>query len=317
MIPTAPSPSAMRDLASADALERSYKAREVEGALDLIFYRPLGLQLAKIFAALRMTPDQVTILSTLAGVAAGHLYFYQALSLNIVGMFLHVMSNLLDNVDGQLARLTSRQSESGKIIDGIGDHIVFVSVYFHLCLRAVMAGGSEWLWLIAFAAGFSHFVQSAAAEFCRDAYARFACGRATVLPTARALQERKRTQSLGTGWRARLFLALHANYVGTQERMLPQLARLRDAALAQFQSTPAEWFADAYRKAHARLPKFSRLLGASTRMLVLFCLLLLRQPVWYFAIELTVFNALLACLRWREARASEQLLQLLSERGAS
>lgn len=317
MIPTAPAPIARDAITPGDALEQSYKAREVEGTLDLIFYRPLGLQLAKFFAVLRMTPDQVTLLSTLAGVAAGHLYFYGALSLNLIGMFLHIMSNLLDNADGQLARLTSRQSESGKIVDGIGDHVVFVSIYFHLCLRGVIGGASEWLWLIAFAAGFSHFIQSAAAEFCRDTYARFACGRATALPRASALQERKRTQGASAGWKSRLFLALHANYVRTQERTLPQLARLRDCALTRFQSVVPEWFADAYRTAHAGLPKFSRLLGTNTRMLVLFCLLFLRQPVWYFAIELIVFNLLLALLCARETRASEHLLQVLSERGDS
>src|SRR5438105_2035246 len=247
MIPTAPEPTATREIASGDALEKSYKAREVEGALDLIFYRPVGLQLAKFFAALRVTPDQVTLFSTLAGVAAGHLYFYQALSLNLAGMFLHVLSNLLDNVDGQLARLTSSQSESGKIIDGIGDHVVFVSIYFHLALRAVIGGGSNWWWLIALAAGFCHFIQSAAAEFCRDAYARFACGRKTMLPTARDLQERKRTQGSSAGLRARIFLALHANYVRTQEKALPQLAHLRDRVFARFPSLPNEWFIHSYR----------------------------------------------------------------------
>ncbi len=317
MIPTAPAPIATEPVTQRDSLEQSYKAREVEGALDLLFYRPLGLQVAKFFAALRMTPDQVTLLSTLAGVAAGHLYFYSALSLNLAGMLLHVLSNLLDNVDGQLARLTNRQSENGKIIDGIGDHVVFVSIYFHLCLRGVMGGASPWLWLVALAAGYSHFMQSAAAEFCRDAYARFACGRSTALPTAMALQERKRTQAANAGWKSRLFLALHANYVRTQERILPQLARLRDRALTMFQTTIPSWFADAYRTTHAGLPRFSRLLGTSTRMLVLFCLLLLRQPVWYFAIEVTIFNLLLALLCVREKRASGQLLQLLSERGGN
>ena len=40
----------------------TYKAREVEGLLDLYFYRPIGLRLAEFFEQLKMTPDAVTFL---------------------------------------------------------------------------------------------------------------------------------------------------------------------------------------------------------------------------------------------------------------
>src|SRR5205814_4262610 len=53
----------------------TYKAREVEGALDLYFYRPLGFRLAEFFAHLKLTPAGVSLLAGLSGVIAGHLYF--------------------------------------------------------------------------------------------------------------------------------------------------------------------------------------------------------------------------------------------------
>lgn len=45
-----------------------------------------------------------------------------------------VVWHILDGVDGQLARLTNRQSEFGKVIDGLADNVTFVSVYFGLGL---------------------------------------------------------------------------------------------------------------------------------------------------------------------------------------
>ena len=109
-------------------VQSTYKAREVEGVLDLYFYRPIGFRLAEFFAQLKMTPGAVTLLAGICGVVAGHLYYYRDLGVNIVGMALHVCSNALDNADGQLARLTRTESRKGRIVDSIADHLVFVSI---------------------------------------------------------------------------------------------------------------------------------------------------------------------------------------------
>jgi hypothetical protein len=91
---------------AAPRTESTFKAREVEGILDLHFYRPIGFRLAGLFAQLKMTPATVSLLAGTFGVIAGHLYFYRNLGINIAGMVLHVCANALDNADGQLARLT-------------------------------------------------------------------------------------------------------------------------------------------------------------------------------------------------------------------
>ena len=49
------------------AIETSYKARDVEGFLDIHFYRKIGFQLALLFAKLGMNPAQVTIWGAVAG----------------------------------------------------------------------------------------------------------------------------------------------------------------------------------------------------------------------------------------------------------
>src|SRR5215467_9330664 len=111
---------------AAPRIESTFKAREVEGILDLHFYRPIGFRLAELFARLKMTPAAVSLLAGIFGVVAGHLYFYRDLSVNIAGMVLHLCANTLDNADGQLARLTGRQSREGRIIDSLADHLVFL-----------------------------------------------------------------------------------------------------------------------------------------------------------------------------------------------
>ena len=106
-------------------VEATYKAREVEGFLDLYFFRPIGFRLAQFFERLKMAPANVTFFAGLFGVIAGHLYYYRDLRINIVGMAFQVCANALDNADGQLARLTHRESREGRIIDSIADHLGF------------------------------------------------------------------------------------------------------------------------------------------------------------------------------------------------
>src|SRR5205809_2856563 len=89
--------------------EATYKAREVDGILDLYFYRKIGFWLAQLFARLNVTPAGVSLFGALCGVIAGDLYFSPYLSTNIIGMALHVFANALDNADWQLARLTQRE----------------------------------------------------------------------------------------------------------------------------------------------------------------------------------------------------------------
>src|SRR5207302_2760629 len=172
-------------------VEATYKAREVEGVLDLYFYRPIGLRLARFFERFKMTPAGVTWLAGLFGVLAGHLYYYRDLRINIVGMAFHVCANALDNADGQLARLTRTESRKGRIVDSIADHLVFVSIYLHLTLRYVVEGSSPAIWLLAFAAGISHALQGAAADYYRNTYLYFVAngGRPEIDSSSRLLSE--------------------------------------------------------------------------------------------------------------------------------
>jgi hypothetical protein len=56
------------------------------------------------------------------------------------------------------------------------------------------------------------------------------------------------------------------------------------------------------------------LLMTNTRMLILFAVLLIDQPLWYFWTEVTVLNLLLAWLIYRQEQMSQSLLELATTR---
>ena len=296
---------------AAPKIESTFKAREVEGILDLHFYRPIGFRLAGLFAQLKMTPATVSLLAGTFGVIAGHLYFYRSLGINIAGMVLHVCANALDNADGQLARLTRQESRKGRIIDSVADHLGFASVYIHLTLRCALAGASPAIWLLALGAAISHALQGAAADYYRTAFLYFADGRRTEIDSSSVLRSDYRKLSWGQRAWDKFLLALYLNFTLQQEMLAPRLKKLRETASAVFHGRIPGWLEQRYRDAACHMLKWWRLLMTNTRMLVLFLVLFLGQPVYYFWFELIPLNVLFVCLIVRQEKMAKSLERLL------
>jgi phosphatidylglycerophosphate synthase len=292
-------------------VEATYKAREVEGVLDLYFYRPIGFRLAEFFAQLKMTPAAVSLLAGIFGVVAGHLYYYRDLRINTVGMVLHVCANALDNADGQLARLTNRESREGRIIDSLADHLVFVSIYVHLTLRYLFEGSSPAICLLALAAGISHTLQGAAADYYRSTYLYFVTtGARTGVDSSSGLRSDYRKLS----WRLRpwnkLLLALYLNFTRQQEMLAPDLKKLRGTGSEVFHGQIPSWLKERYRNLASPMLKQWGLLMTNARMLVLFAVLFVGQPIWYFWFELIPLNLLFIYLIIRQENMAESLLEI-------
>jgi hypothetical protein len=299
-------------VAQPSVLESTYKVREAEGVLDLYFYRPIGLCLAQVFAKINVTPAGVSLLGGLVGVIAGHLYFYRDLGVNVGGMALHVCANALDNADGQLARLIGAGSRKGRIIDSLADHLVFVSIYVHLALRYLVEGASPWVCLLAIAAGISHALQGAAADYFRISYLYFVKNDESFvdLDSSAALRSDYKDLSWPDQPWHKLLLALYWNFTRQQEMLSPHLKRLREISIRLFPQEIPEWFRARYQRFAGPMFKLWGLLMTNTRMLILFTLLFIGQPVWYFWIEVTVFNVLLAYLIYRQESMAQSLLEL-------
>ncbi|HEX4696194.1 MAG TPA: CDP-alcohol phosphatidyltransferase family protein [Candidatus Udaeobacter sp.] len=296
-------------------VQSTYKAREVEGVLDLYFYRPIGFRLAELFAQLNMTPAAVSLLAGICGIIAGHLYYYRDLRINMIGMALHVCCNTLDNADGQLARLTRTQSRKGRIIDSVADHLVFVSIYLHLALRCLAEGMSPAILLLALAAGISHALQGAAADYYRSTYLYFvANGTPADVDSSSGLRAEFRTLN----WREhawdKFLLALYLNFTCQQELLAPHLKQLREMAVRLFNGYLPPWLIRRYRDSAGRAFKWWGLLMTNSRMLVLFALLFVGQPVYYFWFELIPLNLLFVYLLLRQEKMAESLMEFALSR---
>lgn len=107
---------------------QSLKVRAVEEPIDVWLHRPLGYLLARAALPTRITPNGITLLSTLCGVAGGVLLFLDFPWRAQCAAACIFLSAVLDCADGQLARMRGVSSLLGRMLDGVADFAVIVGV---------------------------------------------------------------------------------------------------------------------------------------------------------------------------------------------
>lgn len=126
-------------------LDQVIKSRDVEDPVNLHVHRSIQLLLLRPALALGLTPNQVTALSALAGVGAAACFVVGRPPLLLVGALLLFTSAILDGVDGMIARVTKRSSETGHAIDGAADWLVNVTTFAAAGYHLARQTGQVWL----------------------------------------------------------------------------------------------------------------------------------------------------------------------------
>lgn len=290
----------------------SLKSADTEEWIDLVFYRPIGFRWALFFQKLGVTPNAVTIVSIFLGVAAGVMFYFQSLSLNIIGMSLLVWANSYDSADGQLARLTGQKSELGRILDGVSGDCWFITIYVALCLRLM----PEWSWtifLVAFWAGYFHSKQAAMADYYRNIHLFFLKGKqGSELDNSRQQCGIYERLSWKDDFIKKLFQFFYKNYTAGQEHFTPCFQRFFTALKEKYADgvAPVE-VRNLFRQKSLPLMKYTNILSFNTRVIVLFVSLFVNMPWIYFVFELTVLNVLLIYMVWAHEKMSREMMDIL------
>jgi len=293
----------MIDLAS------SLKGTEVEEPIDLYFFRPLGFLISRRLRFTRVTPTHVTAVSIVFGVLSGHLLYYDDPWLDLLAVLAFVTANLLDSVDGQLARITDQSTRLGRILDGVAGGIMFTSIHLHLALRLYQGGEGLLIFALVLVALLSQSYQNATVDYYKNAFLAYGMrGGGGELEAVgglegRQLGERGRTPGLQS-W----LLRQYAAYTARQERMTPRFQRLRKK-LAGVGGSEAfqDWFAGRYRLLCKPLLKHNAWIATNLRMALLFALVFLDRVVWYFWFDIIVLNGIMCWIIAAHERRSDQL----------
>jgi phosphatidylglycerophosphate synthase len=245
----------------------SDKGQAVEEWLDLRFFRPIGIRIARALYPTGISPDQVTLWSLLIGLVAGHLFVYQDRWIDVIGFVLFIVSDIFDSADGQLARLRGTSTRFGRALDGINDNLRFVNLYFHLMYRLIH-GGVWWSAVLLVAlAGLAHTYQSAAVDFIRNAFLYLGVGKAGELDLPEDLEGRSDGTVL-----ERFGARVYRDYVVRQSQLFPRsvkLMRLLRAGGGGGEGSVPQSFREEYRERQEVLLPLCSWLGQNIRFLLL------------------------------------------------
>jgi len=288
----------------------SHKGRPVEEWLDLHFFRPVGIRIARALLPTGISADQVTLWSLLIGLVAGHLFAYQDRSTNLIGFALFIVSDIFDSADGQLARLRGASTRFGRALDGMSDNLRFVNLYFHLIYRLIHAGA--W-WpgavLLVAAAGLAHTYQSAAVDFVRNAFLYIGLGSGGELDLPEDLEPNP-----GGTLLERFGARMYRDYSVRQAQLFPRSVKL---IRLMRRHGVTESFRAEYRARQETVLPLCAWLGQNIRFLLLGVAALVGHITVFLWAEAVWMSLLLVVLLWlHEWNATALGGMLASERDA-
>ena len=277
---------------------------ELEDWLNRQIYHPLARRLAVALQPTRVTPNMVSVAGALLICLAAVAYTTLAWPLSVaLGFLCHVSWHVVDGADGDLARLTGKSSPTGELVDGLCDYAGHIALYVALAAFLAQELGG-WAWFVASLAGASHIVQANHAESQRRIYLWWAYGR-SWLAQAKSGDERAFPRF---GWLGYVLRWGTAGYLALARAMNPH-AEAVDAVFARSASDSQRTEAlRAIVRGRARTSlSLQNLLGANPRAILLGASMAFGTPLWFFAVECVVLNALLALSIGYHRRYSREL----------
>jgi len=269
---------------TAYSYSRSVKSDASDELINTYLLRPAAGLLVRVLYRTPVTPNQVTLAATAAGLAAAVLYLQGTPRLTIAAGLCITLKDLLDSADGQLARAKGMFSRAGRFLDSIGDFAVNAAVFAAIAGAMVMRGAgpeAPLLCLLAFL-GISlrvsyHVFYQASFLHLRSAYAGNR--------TSEEMRDEDRDEDPRTAALHRAFLRLY----GWQDRLVARIDAFSAGTSALTPAQATQWYGDV---TGVRLSGF---LGLGTELFLLTACSVARALDAYLLINIAGMNLFWGC----------------------
>ncbi|MBO6118251.1 MAG: CDP-alcohol phosphatidyltransferase family protein [Bacteroidales bacterium] len=285
--------------------KNSLKSSDTEEWWDIHFNRPIGYFWAKCAIPLHITPNMITIASIFIGAVGGWLFYYTDLKLNVIGMLLLVLANTFDSADGQLARLTNNKTPLGRILDGLAGDVWFFIIYLALVLRLTLTEGYSvvGMWILAAAAGASHILAAAMADYYRNIHLFFLKGKdGSEHDTSAKVKEDFLNTEFSKKPFTKVSLWFYLNYTKTQEALSPKFQKFWGILISMYGNKIPKDLCNEIREKNKKYMPLTNILQFNTRVAFLFLSLFIGKVWLYFVFDVVVMNAILMYLISKEER---------------
>jgi phosphatidylglycerophosphate synthase len=139
------------DQLSAKSAERTLLTSlkgEYEGIVDRYVNRTVSRLFTKVFLLLGCSPNIITMVATLVGLLAAAGFAYGTYAAGIIAALLFQLAAVIDCCDGEVARLTFRESPLGAWLDIAMDNVVHMAVFAGIACGVYLrqkGTGVEWI----------------------------------------------------------------------------------------------------------------------------------------------------------------------------
>jgi len=278
--------------------QMAYKAYEIEELVDVYVFRRLGIGVAHAARLARLTPNAVSIIAGVVGVLGGSLLASRRWApLGVVLIYVH---GVFDSADGQLARLTGRTSELGRLLDGLAGYFTHVAVYVSVIVLTRREGGSWMVLPLVVAAGACTAIQAQMYDYYRTTYASVVVQRRAPLVDPQSGRQGGLLARVG-----RVYARVQRQLVGAHVLVEQAIANRSRAGVV------AEADVQRYRASFYRLVRGWNVMGDNVRRYVLAMLVVLGHVEWFPAVTLVPLNLVLLGLWLWQQRADRRFLQAI------
>ena len=278
--------------------------------IDRIFYRPLGYKIAKLLQNTGVTPNTITVISIFVGICAGVLwYFPYDIGWAVLGILALIFANILDCVDGQLARLTGIKSEIGRILDGFAGDLWFLAIYIAFAHRLYLDYADTigiWLFiLLPLLSALSHLNQAALTDYYKTLHLFFISKeKGKEFENSQKIIQRYQMMQPGI---SKVVTWGYIHYTKNQERITPQLQKLLKKLHNKYNGDIPDQIRTELRSESLRLMPLLDTNTFNGRSIILFISVIFNVVWLYFLWEIVVLNILKLMIRNRHEKFCREI----------
>lgn len=152
------------DLKNAERFLCFQLKKDTDGPVSRILNRPISLRISKVLLKTGITPNQISVLSFIIGLAGASLFFFgEYFYLILGGIIVHIHS-IVDGCDGEIARLKLRRTKYGGYLDSFLDRYVDAAIILGLTYGYWSISGDSMIWIMGFAAIIGSFINTYTGE---------------------------------------------------------------------------------------------------------------------------------------------------------
>lgn len=312
-------------------IKDTYKSKDTEEWFDTVFNRPIGFLWAKFFDFFGVHPNVVTVLSMILGALSGFMFHYHAnnepalfgmtgMTCNIIAVILLVWANHYDSADGQLARMSGKKTQLGRILDGVAADVWYISIYVCLAYRmyddplpfsnSMLTFGWGGLILCVLSGFVGHIYPCRLADYYRNIHLFFIKGKeGSEFDNSEQLNQKFDNMPWKGNRINKTFLWFYKNYTFNQEKETPAFQAYWSKLKEKYGTDIPQDIRDEFRQCSLPLMKYTNFLTFNARGLALYIAALIDRPWIYLLFEIIVLGGVYKYMNYRHEQFCRQLIK--------